>query len=111
MKTITYNQLFKSTLQIKKFKKNTKEFLSCSKYVLNNRSTLFKKSIIQSSLSATSDIILEVKLDNHNDFMTFDYIHFFDNYLATYILSSIIFFIYDSVEEFRKCSNSECTLD
>ncbi len=103
-----YNKISKPVVCFKRIERNTRKFLSCSTYVLDQRYVLIKKSMVQSSICATSDMLVEINLDNHNDFMNFNYIHFIDHYMTTYIFSSLIFFLIDSLEEFDNCSKDEC---
>ncbi len=94
-----------------RLRQNTFKYLTCSRQVLDKRRILYKRSFVQSSVGVTSDIIVENVLNKNSDFMTFDYIHYMDNYIATYILSSIIFFIFDSIEEFKECSEDICNIE
>lgn len=101
--------LVKPIAFVNKIKSTATKYIKCSKYTLNRRCNLLKKSTFKSSVALTVDLIIDIELDSGSDFMDFNYISFIDHYLTAYVLTNIAFFTLDSISEFKKCSDEECS--
>jgi len=107
---MTARHVVKPTAFLKRVATTTNRYVRCSRFIVDKRRSLLKKSFIQSSISLTASLIVDVETDCAHTLLNYNYISFIDNYLATYALTNIAFFALDSITEFRNCSDEECEL-
>ena len=98
-----------------KMAKNTNRYIKCTKYTLNNKKHLLKRTIYKSSVSAGSNLIVETNKHDPKIIDSNELWHhtcmYINEAIASYVLSSVIFLSIDMCKEFIRCNKEECKID